>query len=191
LALRGAAGLDTSVNSEVLSTSIPNALALPGGKVILFSGLLSKAKSPDEIAGVLAHELGHLKHRDNMRNLIHDSGTSFLVGLLFGDVTGAGALVFASRTLVTSSYSRDVERSADTFAMDVMQKLGRSPKPMGELLFRVTGKQGDSELTILASHPLTEDRLKRMSEADRPPTGAPLLTPSEWTALQAICGTKS
>lgn len=189
--LREAAGLDTAVASEVLQTSVPNALALPGGKVILFSGLLAKAKSPDEIAGVLAHELGHLKHRDNMRNLIHDSGTSFLVGLLFGDITGAGALVFASRTLVTSSYSRDVEQSADTFAMDVMRKLGRSPKPMGELLFRVTGKQGDSEMTILASHPLTEDRLERMSEADRPPTGAPLLMPGEWTALQAICGSKS
>ena len=186
-----AASLNTSVDSEVLSTSIPNALALPGGKVILFSGLLDKANSPDEIAGVLAHEFGHLKRRDTMRNLIHDSGTSFLVGLLFGDVTGAGALVFASRTLLTSSYSRDVEQNADTFSMDVMQKLGRSPKPMGELLFRVTGKQGDSELSILASHPLTEDRLKRMSEADRPPTGPPLLTPGEWTALQAICGKKS
>jgi hypothetical protein len=46
-------------------------------------------------------------------------------------------------------------------------------------------------MTILASHPLTEDRLKRMSEADRPPTGAPLLMPGEWTALQAICGSKS
>jgi Zn-dependent protease with chaperone function len=191
LSLRGAAGLDTSVDSEVLETTLPNALALPGGKVILFSDLLARANNPDEIAGVLAHELGHLKHRDNMRNLIHDSGTSFLVGLLFGDVTGAGALVFASRTLVTSSYSRDVEQSADTFAMDVMGKLGRSPKPMGELLFRVTGKQGDSELTILASHPLTEDRLKRMSEADRPPTGPPLLTSAEWAALQAICGKKT
>jgi predicted Zn-dependent protease len=99
--------------------------------------------------------------------------------------------VFASRTLVTSSYSRDVEQSADTFSMDVMQKLGRSPKPMGELLFRVTGKQGDSELSIIANHPLTEDRLKRMSSADRPPTGAPLLSPAEWTALKAICGAKS
>jgi Zn-dependent protease with chaperone function len=191
LSLREAARLDTSVDSEVLATPVPNALALPGGKVILFSGLLAKAKSPDEIAGVLAHELGHLKHRDNMRNLIHNGGTSFLVGLLFGDVTGAGALVFASRTLVTSSYSRDVEQSADTFAMEMMRKLGRSPKPMGELLFRVTGKQGNSELTILANHPLTEDRLKRMSEADRAPTGAPLLTPGEWTALQAICGKKT
>ena len=189
--LRQAAGLDTAVEPEVLSTSVPNALALPGGKVILFSGLLAKANNPDEIAGVLAHELGHLKHRDNMRNLIHDSGTSFLAGLLFGDVTGAGALVFASRTLVTSSYSREVEQSADTFSMDVMQKLGRSPKHMGELLFRITGKQGDSELSILASHPLTEDRLKRMSQADRPPTDPPLLTADEWTALKAICRSKS
>jgi Zn-dependent protease with chaperone function len=189
--LREAASLNTSVDSEVLATSIPNALALPGGKVILFSGLLDKAKSADEIAGVLAHELGHLTHRDTMRNLIHDSGTSFLVGLLFGDVTGAGALVFASRTLLTSSYSRDVEQTADTFSIDVMQKLGRSPKPMGELLFRVTGKQGDSELSIIASHPLTEDRLTRMNDADRPPTGAPLLSPAEWTALKAICGAKS
>lgn len=189
--LRQAAGLDTAVEPEVLSTSVPNALALPGGKVILFSGLLAKANNPDEIAGVLAHEFGHLKHRDNMRNLIHDSGTAFLVGLLFGDVTGAGALVFASRTLVTSSYSREVEQDADTFSIEVMQKLGRSPKPMGELLFRVTGKQGDSELSILASHPLTEDRLTRMSEADRPPTGPPLLAPDEWTALQAICRSKS
>ena len=71
-----------------------------------------------------------------------------------------------------------------------MHKLGRPTKPMGELLFRVTGKQGDKGLSILASHPLTEDRLKRMSEADRPPSGPPLLTPEEWTALKAICASK-
>ena len=50
--------------------------------------------------------------------------------------------------------------------IDVMHKLGRSPKPMGELLYRVTGKEGDRNLSILASHPLTEDRLKRMSGED-------------------------
>jgi len=69
-ALREPAGLDPSVQSAVLSTPIPNAFALPGGKVFLFDGLLAKAQNPDEIAGVLAHELGHLKHRDNMRGLI-------------------------------------------------------------------------------------------------------------------------
>jgi len=115
-------------------------------------------------------------------------GTSFLIGLLFGDVTGSGAVIFASRSLVTSSYSRDAEHNADTFSIDVMQRLGRSPKAMGELLFRVTGKEGNSSLSILAGHPLTEDRLKRMSEADRPASGSPLLTDTEWSALKSICG---
>ena len=155
---------------------IPNAFALPGGKVYLFNGLLAKAENPDEIAGVLAHELGHLRHRDGTRNLIYNGGTSFLIGLLFGDITGSGALIFASRSLVTASYSREAEQNADTFSIDVMHKLGRSTKPMGELLFRVTGKEVDKSLSILSNHPLTEDRLKRMSDEDRPPSGPPLLT---------------
>jgi Zn-dependent protease with chaperone function len=188
-ALRDAAGLNAEVTASVLQTSISNAFALPGGRVFLFSGLLAKADNPDEIAGVLAHELGHLRHRDSIRELIHDGGTSFLIGLLFGDVTGSGAVIFASRSLVTASYSREAEEGADSFAIDVMHKLGRSPKPMGQLLLRVTGKQSGTVPSILASHPLTEDRLKRMSAEDRPPSGPPLLTDDEWVALKAICKT--
>ncbi|MBI5264674.1 MAG: M48 family metallopeptidase [Bradyrhizobium sp.] len=185
--LHAAAGFDGPLESAVLSTSVPNAFALPGGKVFLLKGLLEKAESPDEIAGVLAHELGHVKHHDNMRALIHNGGTSFLVGLLFGDITGSGALIFASRSLVEASYSREAEEGADTFAIEVMRALGRSPKPMAELMFRVTGKEG-SGFTILSSHPLTEDRLARMGKEERPVTGAPLLTAEEWKALKAICG---
>jgi predicted Zn-dependent protease len=175
------------VESAVLATPIPNAFALPGGKVYLFDGLLAKAQNPDEIAGILAHELGHLKHRDPTRNLIYNGGTSFLIGLLFGDVTGSGALIFTSRSLVTASYSREAEQNADTFAIAMMHRLGRSPKAMGELLFRITGRQADNSVSFLAGHPLTEDRLKRMSDEDQPPSGPPLLTPAEWTSLKAIC----
>jgi predicted Zn-dependent protease len=106
-------------------------------------------------------------------------------------VTGSSTIIFATRTLMSSSYSRDVEQSADTFAIGVMQGLGRPIKPMGELLFRVTGKQGENPLSILASHPLTEDRLQRMSEVQQASDGPPLLTPQEWTALKAICASKS
>jgi Zn-dependent protease with chaperone function len=182
-----AAGFDAPVQAAVLNTPVPNAFALPGGKVYLFNGLLARAENPDEIAGVLAHELGHVRHRDSTRNMIYSGGTSFLIGLLFGDVTGSGALVFASRSLITASYSREAEASADAFAIDVMHRLGRPTKPMGELIFRVTGKEGDKSLSILANHPLTEDRLKRMSEENRAPTGPPLLTAEEWASLKAIC----
>jgi Zn-dependent protease with chaperone function len=186
-ALREVAGLDTSIQTAVLATPVPNAFALPGGKVYLFNGLLARAQNPDEIAGVLAHELGHLRHRDSTRNLIYNGGTSFLIGLLFGDITGSSALIFASRSIVTASYTREAEQNADTFSIDVMHRLGRPTKPMGELLFRVTGKEGDKGLSFLANHPLTEDRLARMSKEDAAPSGPPLLTPQEWKSLKSIC----
>jgi len=189
-AIRESAGLDTSVQSGVLSSSIPNAFALPGGKVYLFDGLLKKAENADEIAGVLAHELGHLKHRDSMRGLIRDGSTSFLIGLLFGDITGSSALIFGSRTLVTSSHSREAENNADGFAIDVMHRLGRPAKPTGELLLRVTGKEGKG-LSIISTHPLSEDRLARMSREDKSEGGPPLLTAEEWRSLKSICDGKS
>lgn len=186
--LRDAAGLDDSMTAGVLPTPVPNAFALPGGKVYVLRGLLDKAQNPDELAGILAHELGHLKHYDNMRGLIYNGGTSFLIGLLFGDVTGSSAVIFASRSVVEASYSREAETAADTFAIEIMHKLGRSPKPAAELMFRITGKEGGSGFTILASHPLTEDRLARMTKEDRPASGPPLLTDQEWQALKGICG---
>ena len=188
--LRDAAGLDDdSMTAGVLPSSVPNAFALPGGKVYVLKALIDKAESPDELAGILAHELGHLKHHDNMRGLIYNGGTSFLIGLLFGDVTGSSAVIFASRSVVEASYSREAETNADTFAIDIMHALGRSPKPAAELMFRITGKEGDSGFAnILASHPLTEDRLARMTKEDRPASGPPLLTDTEWQALKEICG---
>jgi len=186
-ALRVPAGLDDSIASQVLDTPIPNAFALPGGRFFLFRGLLDKADDPDEIAGILAHELGHLKHRDNLRQLIHNGGSSFLIGLLFGDITGAGAAIFASRTMINASYSRDAEEAADSFAIEVMHKLGRPTRPMGELMFRITGKEDGKRPSLWASHPLTEDRLARMRAEDRPPSGPPLLSADEWRALKGIC----
>jgi Zn-dependent protease with chaperone function len=185
--LRRAGNLQIPLQTEILNSAVPNAFALPGGKVYLFEGLLRRAENPDELAGVLAHELGHVIHRDHMRILIQNGGTSFLVGLLFGDVTGAGAVIFATRSLLEASYTRGAETDADAFAIDVMHKLGRSPKPMGELLFRITGAQADKSIGILASHPMTEDRLALMTREDRPSTGPEILTAREWQALKAIC----
>jgi Zn-dependent protease with chaperone function len=189
--VRDASGLTTPLQTSVLRTYIPNAFALPGGRVYVLSVLLQRAKSPDELAAVLAHEFGHLRHRDHMRALIQNAGTSFLVGLLFGDVTGSGATLFATRTLLELQYSREKEAQADTFAVEVMHKLGRSPKPLGDLLERLSGPKpasGRSNFSIFTNHPLTEDRRAMLAREDRPATGPELLTDSEWKDLQAICG---
>lgn len=185
--LKHAGGIDTPFDAQVLSSALPNAFALPGGKIYVLDGLLQRARNPDEVAGVIAHELGHVHHRDNMRKVIQTGGTSFLIGLLFGDVLGGGAMIFAARSLLDASYSREAERNADLFAIEVMHKLGRSPRPMGELLFRITGAEATKTVTILAGHPLTEDRLATMKKEDRPNTGADILSEREWRALKNIC----
>jgi Zn-dependent protease with chaperone function len=185
--VQGAAGIAGPLDVQVLATTVPNAFALPGGKVYVFDGLLQKATNADELAGVIAHELGHLQHRDSLRKLIQAGGSAFLVGLLFGDVLGGGAVLFAARSLLTGAYSRDAERSADAFAIDVMRKLGRSPKPMGELLLRITNARGGETVTILSSHPLTQERLAAMTQADQPAQGAALLSAEDWAALHGIC----
>ncbi|GAC1337827.1 MAG: M48 family metallopeptidase [Beijerinckiaceae bacterium] len=187
-ALGGGAGL-LLPRAAIIANPIPNAIALPGGKVFIFQGLLKVADSPDELAGVLAHELGHVVNRDGMRRLIQTGGTSFFIGLLFGDVTGSGAALFAARQLLEASYSRDAERRADAFAITTMVGLGRSPAPLGELLVRITGDERDAPLSILANHPLTGERLDMLKRAAAAPAnGPPLLSAEEWDKLRAICG---
>lgn len=188
-ALRRAGHLDMALQPAVLDTPrpVPNAFALPGGKIYVLNGLLQKAKNADEIAGVIAHEMGHVVHRDQTRLMIENGGTSFLVGLLFGDITGSSAAIFTTRVLFETSYSREAETNADAFAIDAMHALGRSPAPMGELLFRITGAQGNRTIGILTSHPLTEARRTLMRREDRPATGPEVLSAAEWRALQNIC----
>jgi predicted Zn-dependent protease len=175
----------------VLASKIPNAFALPGGKIYLLDGLLQKAESADEIAGIIAHEIGHVSHRDQMRMLIEQGGTGFLIGLLFGDVTGSTAAILATRSLLQASYSRNAEANADAFAIATMHTLGRSPAPMGELLFRITGAEGGKTIGILASHPLTEERRELMRREDRAATGPEILSAAEWNALKNVCRSTS
>ena len=185
--LQSAARLTEAFDVQVLQTAVPNAFALPGGRVYVTGGLLAQAKNPDEIAGVIAHELGHLHHRDSLRRLIQDGGTGFLVGILFGDVLGGSAIIFAARSLISGSYSRDAERGADAFSIDVMHRLGRSTKPLGESLVRISRPEVEKTLSILSSHPLTEERLKTMEQADQPVAGPELISADEWAALKAVC----
>ena len=80
-----------------------NAITLPGGYIYVFRGLLDKAETPDELAGVIAHEVGHVANRDGTRAVMQAAGLSLLFGMLLGDFGGGSAVVVAARTVLQSS----------------------------------------------------------------------------------------
>lgn len=179
--------LHVPVNVALLQNDQVNAFALPGGRIYFLEGMLNRMRDPDEFAGVLAHEIGHVANRDGLRRLIQTSGSAFLLGLLFGDVGGAGAAILGGRLLIDASYSRDQERAADAFAARTMIGLGRSPQALGALLLRVDQGNEPSALDFFSTHPMGEERMAALSAEDAPATAPPLLDAEEWEALKAMC----
>ena len=136
-ALADKAGLTGAVELQFRDTA-PNALALPGGTVIVTDGLVRLFKADERLlAGVIAHELGHVHHRHSLRHLLAGSASSLMVGALLGDVSGVSALVTtAPLILSTLHYTREAEMEADQYAFDLLKKSGRSPKDFADAMRR-------------------------------------------------------
>ena len=94
----------------------------------------TEAEEPDELAGVIAHEVGHVAHRDGTRSVLQAAGLSLLFGMLLGDFVGGGAVVFAAKTILQTSYTRDVETAADAYGVTLMTKIGGDPRALGTFL---------------------------------------------------------
>ncbi len=164
----------------------PNAITLPGGRVYVFSGLIAQAQSPDELAGVLAHEFGHVARRDGTRTVLQGAGLSFLFGMVLGDFVGGGAVVLAAKSVLQSAYSREVESAADAYGVRLVTAIGADPHAFARILGRLDGKL-ESGSTLLADHPATAERVKAIDAAPAPRTPATLLDAAEWAALKHIC----
>jgi Zn-dependent protease with chaperone function len=193
------------LQADVVRRPEANAIALPGGRVYVFQGLIAKANNADELAGVIAHEVGHVAHRDGVRSVIQAGGLSFLFGLLIGDFSGGGAAVIAMRTVVQSSYSRDTEAAADAYGAQLVAKLGRDPRALGAILIRIAGTPGPMA-KVLLDHPEARERAAAIEAiaaaiGSRPARGTAafpdgtggggppgLLDAAEWAALKRICG---
>lgn len=143
----------------------PNAFALPSGDIVIFDQLIRLAESDDEVAGVIAHELGHVAHRHGLRQLIQSSVVSFVVGIYLGDISSVaaslGALVLESR------YSREFEFEADAYGARTMLAAGRGAEPLAAMLERME-KAHDAKGNAgtgwggLSTHPETAERIARL-----------------------------
>jgi predicted Zn-dependent protease len=184
------AGLNSPFRPSVtvIRSDIPNAFALPGGQAYYLSSLIQASRSPDEFAGVLAHELGHVYYRHGMQTLIATSTTGLLVGFVLGDMTGLSVAGAIGSSLIDNRFSRQAEAQADDFAGKTAQRLGFSSKGLAELLDRVAKDDAFSKaLALFSNHPLTDERRAALEAFENAPGLKPAFTDAEWRAIKDMC----
>jgi Zn-dependent protease with chaperone function len=152
----------------IFEEATPNALAFPGGLVVVTTGLLDSVASENELAFVLAHEVGHFRNRDHLRGIGRALAFAVVVGAFgIGGSGGAAELALVAGRLTEAGFSRDQESDADEFALGLVQAeyghvtgasgfFGRLPRPDNAVEREIED--------YLSTHPLSEERIEAMRE---------------------------
>jgi Zn-dependent protease with chaperone function len=138
-----------------------NALALPGGIIILTDDLVKLAENDQQILAVLAHEMGHIKFQHGLRSLFQDSITALFMAGVLGDITSITSLSVALPTfLVESRYSREFELEADQYAIHYLQDQNIDVEQFSRILSLLEQSQNMGyEFDYLSSHPAMQKRI--------------------------------
>lgn len=158
----------------VLNNPTENAVSIPGGTIYVYRGLIEKSSSPDEILGVLSHEIAHAEERHSVRQIIQSMGIYYLSTLVIGMTTdGFDLLEGLESALETSSlflmlrYSRAFEREADSLAIIRLHHAQLKVGPLDSLLTRIAPppRFRDKLFALVSTHPLQVERSKMFTAA--------------------------
>ncbi len=162
---------------HVVPKSGINAFAGPAGYIYIYAGTILKARNASELAGVMAHEIGHVAKRHVANNFSRALATNILhqVGIVAAEITAGPRAGNAARTLggvaamgYLNTFSREAEHEADAFAVQLMFKAGYDPRGLATFFETLKKKRGRSMPGFLSSHPATSARIantRRMIEA--------------------------
>ena len=146
----------------------PNAFALPGGIIVVTDELVETAETIDEVFAVLAHEIGHVELRHNMRSILQNSVVAAGAAAVTSDAATLSAAVAGIPVIIAQrKYSRRFETEADTFAFRLLTENGIPPEAFGSIMKRLGGDDEDTPtgFNYLSTHPITKERIQRAREA--------------------------
>ena len=162
-----------------------NAFAMPGGIIVVHTGLLRQAGDPGELAGVLAHEVQHVEQRHSLRQMISSLGWGALVGVTIGDISAVAAML--AHQAGTLYFSRDMEEEADRLGLLALQRAQIRPDGMLRFFQELDDKDKASVPGWISSHPQTAARAQQI-ESLIAATPCPVCTPltsQYWQAMKA------
>jgi len=163
-----------------------NAFAAPGGVVVVYSGLIKQTDSPEELAGVLAHEVAHVELRHSLHGLIKKAGFGILLSFAMGDWSGT-VIGGGISTLTEIKFSRDAETQADEEGLRRLVAARISPHGMPDFFSKLAKKEsGGPDLSMLSTHPESAERMKTLRDEIRqlPAQSYPALN-LDWKSVKA------
>ncbi len=152
----------------VVNSSLVNAMAFPGGLIVFYAPLIRLTETPEELAAIMAHEIGHVVHRDPLRKLIRQIGLSATLAILGGESTAI--LEDLIKNLLDLKYSRDQEREADDFALQTLAASGIDPAHFASIMQKLSaGKTNgnDKVFKYLSTHPHLDERVTKARQASQ------------------------
>ncbi len=151
------------ISFHVVKDDAINAITLPGGNIVIFTGLIEFCDEPEQLAGVVAHELGHVYHNHVMEKLAREVGVTLILAALTGG--DPGLIQQLSASLLSNVFSRGQETEADVYALDLLRDSNIHPWVLGEFFESLNEEDMsfDESLEWLMTHPHNEKRIA-MSE---------------------------
>jgi Zn-dependent protease with chaperone function len=173
----------------VVKSDVVNAFALPGGYVVVFTGLMKKAESGEEVAGVLSHELNHVLQRHGLERIVKSLGLLTVAAIVFGNQQGlVGMMKQLGVELLTLKFSREQETEADLTGLQLLQRAKIDPSGMIRFFERLSEKD-QGRVEWLSTHPMSTARADRLkSELAALPKKLPEPFTFDWKQVQASLG---
>ncbi|MBW4664354.1 MAG: M48 family metallopeptidase [Chroococcus sp. CMT-3BRIN-NPC107] len=141
-----------------------NALAVPGDRIIIYSGLVKQAQSENELMMVLGHELGHFANRDHLRSLGRAVVVQIAIASIIGDIGSIGSIAVSGiETISNAQYSQSQESQADEVGLTLLQKTYGHVAGATDFFARMSQKQ-QLDIDFLATHPAPSRRVKEIQQ---------------------------
>lgn len=176
---------------RLLKSGMPNAFAVPGGTIVLTTALVRMSDSPEAVAAVIGHEIGHVVARDPVRQTLRAAGSAGIISLVIGDFTGGAIAAAVIDHVINASYSRDAERSADAFSIALMERARIDIEPFVSFFETLNRLNGDTPAWIepISTHPETAERIETVRRAADAQSGdlMPVIDAQAWRALETAC----
>lgn len=189
LKLKAGVGPDTEFTVSAVNWDLVNAFAVPGEQIIVTRGLIEKALNAEEVAGVIAHEMGHGIALHPEAGLVRSIGIAAAAELVF---TGSsGTIGSLGQQMLQLNYTRSAEREADDIGLRLLKEAKISPVPLAEFFDRLAKEMGEPEEDstvgeMFSSHPPSPERAAAAKAAATYAT-EPAMSPEDWAALKVIC----